>query len=59
LKNSRIIFEDKLLILQDKEFVACWEIFSEGARSAYELEVFASGLGYEVSMMDGMGKNEL
>jgi len=26
---------------------------------AYELEVFTSRLCYEVSMMDGMGKDEL
>jgi len=52
----RIIFEDKFLTLQDKEFVACWEIFSEGARRAFALEVFASRLGYEVSTMDGMGE---
>jgi hypothetical protein len=31
----------------------------EGARRAFALEVFASRLGYEVSMMDGMGNNEL
>jgi hypothetical protein len=33
------VFEEKLLIFQEKSIVVCCEMFSEGARPAYVLEV--------------------
>lgn len=58
-KKCKNIFEDKLILFQDNNFVMCPETSSEGMKSSQQLEVRMLRLFYEMRAAEVQGKSRL